>query len=69
MSPAMLHQFWSFLEDQANIPLTLDDESLVLWLVRQLRTKRTLNNQETDLLSDYIHSRLPMIRQLASEGV
>jgi hypothetical protein len=68
MSPMMMRQFWSFVEmTQTNIPLSLDDNSLSQWLIRQVRSQRALNNQETDVLADYIQSRLPLIRDLAQE--
>lgn len=66
MSPTMMRQFWSLIEmTQASIPLSLDDRSLVQWLLRQIRSQRSLNHDETDVLSDYIQSRLPLIRDLA----
>lgn len=68
MSPAMMRQFWSLVEmTRSNIPLSLDDRSLSQWLLRQVRSERSLNNQETDVLADYIQSRLPLIRDLAQE--
>lgn len=68
MSPMMMRQFWSLVEaTQSNIPITLDDGSLVQWLLRQVRSERSLDNRETDLLCDYIHSRLPLIRDLAQD--
>lgn len=66
MSPTMMRQFWSLVEmTQANIPLSLDDRSLVQWLLRQIRSERVLNNDETNVLTDYIETRLPLIRDLA----
>lgn len=66
MSPTMMRQFWSLVEmTQANIPLGLDDSSLSQWLLRQARSQRPLNTQETDVLASYIQSRLPLIRDLA----
>ena len=38
MTPIMLRQLWTLIETtQANILLTLDDSSLIQWLLRQLR--------------------------------
>lgn len=66
MNPSMMRQFWSLVEmTQANIPVGLDDRSLSQWLLRQVRSERSLNNHETDVLADYIQSRLPLIRDLA----
>jgi hypothetical protein len=68
MSPVMIRQFWSLIEaTQSNIPIALDDGSLVQWLLRQIRSERSLDSKETDILLSYIHSRLPLIRDLAQE--
>jgi hypothetical protein len=68
MSPIMLRQFWSLIESaQSHIPLTLDDKGLEQWLLRQVRSNRSLNHDETDVLSTYIQTRLPLIRDLAEE--
>ncbi|EKQ69340.1 hypothetical protein OsccyDRAFT_1966 [Leptolyngbyaceae cyanobacterium JSC-12] len=66
MSPLMLRQIWSLVETtQTNVLLNLDDESLVQWLLRQLKAQRSLDSCETALFSHYIQSRLPLIRDLA----
>ncbi len=66
MSPFLLRQIWSLVEaTQTQVLLNLDDETLVQWLLRQLKTQRSLDSQETDLLSTYLQSRLPLIRDLA----
>ncbi|WAL62584.1 hypothetical protein [Thermocoleostomius sinensis] len=68
MSPIMLRQFWSLVEmTRASIPLTMDDPSLAQWLLRRVRSERSLNNVEADILTDYIRSRLPLIRDLAQD--
>jgi hypothetical protein len=62
----MLRQLWSLVEaTQAPILLNLDDPTLIQWLLRQLRLERSLDSTETHLFSDYIQSRLPLIRDLA----
>ena len=66
MSPFMLRQFWSLVEaTQAQIILNLDDTSLVQWLLRQLKNQHTVESVDTDVFSNYIESRLPLIRDLA----
>ena len=73
MSPTMLRKFWSLVDGiRATVPLSLDDTSLEQWLLRKLRSEQPLtspelNSPEIDALSDYIHSRLPMIREFAQE--
>ncbi|HEY9618081.1 MAG TPA: hypothetical protein V6C64_14645 [Microcoleaceae cyanobacterium] len=67
MSPLMLRQLWALVETtQAQTILTLDDDSLVQWLLRQLRHQRAIDRDEMSTLMTYIHSRLPLIRDLAS---
>lgn len=66
MSPLMLRQLWSLVETtQTNVLLNLDDQSLVQWLIRQLKTQQSLDPDEMSLFSTYIESRLPLIRDLA----
>jgi len=68
MTPIILRQLWSIVETtHSNILLKLDDASLVQWLLKQTKTQFSLDHNESHLLSDYIHSRLTLIRDLAQE--
>ncbi|WP_414564319.1 MULTISPECIES: hypothetical protein [unclassified Anabaena] len=68
MTPKMLRQLWSVVENsQTKTLLQMDDASLVKWLVKQTTTQALLDPKETDFLSDYIQSRLSLIRDLAYE--
>ena len=68
MTPTMLRQFWSLIEStQSNIILGLDDSSLVQWLLSQLHTRQYLDGQQSDVLSDYIRTKIPLIRDLAQQ--
>ncbi len=68
MTPAILRQLWSVVEaTQAHTLLKLDDASLVQWLIKQTTTQTSLDGSETDVLGDYIQSRLTLIRDLAQE--
>lgn len=68
MSPTMLRQLWSLIEKtQAHLLLKLDDASLAQWLLRQLSSQRSLNREETDIISAYIQSRSSLIRDLAHQ--
>ena len=68
MTPTILRQLWSVVETtQANTLLKLDDASLVQWLLKQTKTQASLDHNEIHILSDYIHSRLTLIRDLAQE--
>jgi hypothetical protein len=65
MSPSMLRQFWSLVETMyADIPLALDDSGLVQWLLRQMRARRLLSQEEGEILGQYIGDRLPLIREM-----
>ncbi|MBO3458142.1 hypothetical protein G7B40_028300 [Aetokthonos hydrillicola Thurmond2011] len=66
MTPNIMRQLWSVVETaQAATLLQLDDASLVQWLVKQTKTQALLDCHETDFLSDYIQSRLNLIRDIA----
>ncbi len=68
MTPIMLRQLWTLVEaTQAQLLLNLDDTSLVQCLIRQLRNQRYLNTEESTILSSYIRTKLPLIRDLAEE--
>lgn len=68
MTPSILRQLWAIVETtQSNVLLKLDDASLVQWLLKQTKTKALLDQTETHVLSNYIYSRLTLIRELAQE--
>ncbi|MDY6940418.1 MAG: hypothetical protein SWY16_22525 [Cyanobacteriota bacterium] len=70
MTPIMLRQFWSSIEaTQTSVLLSLDDASLVQWLMKQFKQERALNRDETHILSDYISSKILLIRDLAHQRV
>jgi hypothetical protein len=64
----MLRQLWTVIETtQANMLLKLDDANLVQWLLKQIKQQRSLNSDEANIMSDYLHSKLSLIRDLAQE--
>lgn len=68
MTPTMLRQMWSVVETtQSNTLLKLDDATLVQWLLKQTKDKALLDQDEIHILSDYIYSRLNLIRDLVQE--
>ncbi|MBP5977328.1 hypothetical protein HW132_32575 [Brasilonema sp. CT11] len=68
MTPKVMRQLWSVVETtQTKTLLQLDDASLVQWLVKQIKTQALLDCHESDYLSDYVKSRLALIRDLAQE--
>ncbi|MDF5719153.1 MAG: hypothetical protein PUP91_01405 [Rhizonema sp. PD37] len=68
MTPTIMRQVWSVVETaQAKTLLQLDDASLVQWLVKQTKKQVSLDCRETDFLSEYIQSRLTLIRDIVYE--
>ncbi|MDF0556196.1 hypothetical protein [Kamptonema sp. UHCC 0994] len=68
MTPTMLRQLWSLVETtQANVLVTLDDDTLAQWLLKQFKMNSAINGNEAELLNQYIQSRLSLIRDLAAE--
>jgi len=68
MTPRIMRQLWSVVETaQAKMLLQLDDATLVQWLVKQTKTQALLDCHETDFLSEYIQSRLSLIRDIVNE--
>lgn len=66
MTPTMLRQLWSLVEKtQASTLVTLDDASLVQCLLKQFNKEASINGNEADLLTDYIGSRISLIRDMA----
>lgn len=68
MTPNMLRQIWSLIETtQSHILLKLDDASLVQWLLKQLKNEGSFNNNEADILREYLHSKVTLIRDMAQQ--
>lgn len=66
MNPHLLRQLWSLIEgSHSNWILSLDDNSLVHWLVDQVSDEHLLDSVEADSLNGYIRSRIPLIRDIA----
>ena len=65
MTPRMIRQIWELIEEtQSSTLLTLDDNSLVTWIVSEVDAESPLNRQEEDTYSHYVRSRLPLIRDV-----
>lgn len=67
MSPRMIRQIWTLIEkSHSTTLLSLDDNSLVSWIIAEIESGRLLNSHEVDLYSSYIRSRLPLIRDVVA---
>jgi len=68
MTPILLRQIWSLLENtQANILLGQDDASLASWVLQQLTSQQMLEQHETEIVNNYIRSKTSLIRDLAAQ--
>lgn len=68
MTPTLLHQFWSLIENtQASIILNQDDPSLVDWLITQMKHQQPLAVEECDRMNSYIRSKTTLIRDIVAE--
>jgi muconolactone delta-isomerase len=66
MNSATLRHLWSLIEEtQSSTLLKLGDAELVHQLLTQLERRRWLSVEEISIVSLYIHSRIPLIRDLA----
>jgi hypothetical protein len=70
MNPLMLRQLWSSIENsQVNILLSLDDTSLIQWLIKQFKQEQSLNQDETNMIDNYLRTKLSLIRDIAQERI
>ncbi len=68
MTPTMLRQLWSLIENtHSQVLLRLDDTSLVHLLIKQLENRNHLDGREADILTDYLYSKISLIRDLAQQ--
>lgn len=66
MPPSLLRQVWIRVEQtQANVLLSLDDASLARHLVCSMEADRCIETQDASVIQNYIHTKLPLIRDLA----
>ena len=67
MDSSMLRQLWLVIEEtQSNNLLRLDDDALVQQLLDRLDDRKPLTREESRSISNYLQSRTPLIRDLAT---
>jgi hypothetical protein len=70
MNPLRLRQIWTLVESsQASLLVRLDDPDLEQWLMGQFRKDKTLSAIESQAMTHYVHSKLPLIREMAEQKV
>ncbi len=66
LNSSTLQKIWSLVEiTSTQTLLGKSDRELVLYLLRQLENKHSLNLQEYDSATNYIYSKITLIRDLA----
>lgn len=66
MTPLLMHRVWAFIEDMhPHVLQSLDDVSLEQLLIQRLCQEQSLDRNQANVVSDYIRSRLPLIREIA----
>lgn len=70
MNPLRIRQIWTLVESsQASLLVRLDDPDLEQWLMRQFSKDQTLSAVESQAMTHYVHSKLPLIRDMAEQKV
>ena len=70
VNPLRLRQIWTLVESsQASLMVRLDDPGLEQWLMRQFSKDQTLSASESQAMTHYVHSKLPLIRDMAEQKV
>ena len=68
MNPQLLRHLWSLVDrSQSSHLLTLDDNSLVSWLLEQFTGQQSMDQAEADQLHGYIRAKIALIRDLTQE--
>jgi hypothetical protein len=67
METSLLHQLWHVINHtHTQIMLEFDDSNLVKYILMELGKKRILSVEENTLVSIYLYSKIPLIRDLAN---
>ncbi|MGB3788596.1 MAG: hypothetical protein WA949_11345 [Phormidesmis sp.] len=69
MDIRLLRQFWSIIEASTPQRLAaLDDSSVSKWIVDILKADPTFDPRNLPTVSQYIQTRIPLIRDLAQQS-
>ncbi|MEO0768117.1 MAG: hypothetical protein AAFY72_01580 [Cyanobacteria bacterium J06649_4] len=68
MDIRLLRKLWSVVESTPSQRFsTLDDSSILHWLVEVLQADPAFDSQNLPVVSNYIQTRMPLIRDLAQQ--
>jgi len=69
MDASLLRKLWSTVEAMPkNRISTLDDSSILAWLMDLLQADPAFDSRQSSVVSHYIQSRMPLIRDLAQSA-
>ncbi|MEL6472102.1 MAG: hypothetical protein AAFX51_15410 [Cyanobacteria bacterium J06636_28] len=64
----LIRRFWSIVESAPHQRFSaLDDSGVLQWLVELLQADPTFDSRQLPMVSDYIQTRMPLIRDLAQQ--
>ncbi len=70
MNPVTLRQLWLVIEEtQTPTLLRLSDADLIQQLLRQFMLRQSLTVEEFNMVTQYLHSRILLIRDIAQTRV
>ncbi|MEL6489443.1 MAG: hypothetical protein AAFV85_16720 [Cyanobacteria bacterium J06634_6] len=68
MDSRLIHQLWSIVDATPKTRLSnLDDSGVLHWLVDLLQDDPAFDARQLPVVSSYIRSRMPLIRELAQQ--
>ncbi|MGL5804129.1 MAG: hypothetical protein ACRC2R_23965 [Xenococcaceae cyanobacterium] len=66
MNSSILRELWTLIEDiQPHVLIQLNEQELIEKIIKQLENKKSLDRSENDRVSNYISSKICLIRDLA----
>ena len=69
MDASLLRKLWSTVEAMPNHRISaLDDSSVLAWLMDLLQSDPSFDAHQSSVVSHYIQSRMPLIRDLAQSA-
>lgn len=68
MTPVLLRQLWSVIEHtHSSKLLSLDDASLVQWILRKLQQNLALDRNDLNAIDRYLQAKTSLVRDLAQQ--
>lgn len=69
MDVSLIRKLWATIEAMPDQRIsTLDDSSVLAWLMDLLQSDPTFDTRQSSVVSHYIQSRMPLIRDMAQSA-